>query len=54
MSLDLIVVDTNVLVYAMFPESEHYNPSRTILDKARQEEITLCMTPQFSRNFTPS
>jgi predicted nucleic acid-binding protein len=51
MSLDLALVDANVLVYAMFPESEHYNPSRAILDKARQEEINLCITPQIFSEF---
>jgi predicted nucleic acid-binding protein len=51
MSLDLTVVDTNVLVYAMFPESENYNPSRAILDKAKQENITLCITPQIFSEF---
>jgi predicted nucleic acid-binding protein len=51
MSLDITLVDTNVLVYAMFPESEHYNPSRAILDKSRQEEINLCITPQIFSEF---
>ena len=51
MSLDLSLVDTNVLIYAMFPDSEHHRPSRKVLEQAQGEEARLCLTPQFFSEF---
>lgn len=40
------LVDTNVLVYAYFQESEHFKPSRTLLETAQNEDAGLCVAPQ--------
>jgi toxin-antitoxin system PIN domain toxin len=46
MSDDLALVDTNVLVYSVFPESDHYEASRTLLDGAQAGQTLLCLAPQ--------
>jgi predicted nucleic acid-binding protein len=51
MPFDLALVDTNVLVYAMFPESEHHLPSRKAIEQAQGEEVRLCLTPQIYSEF---
>lgn len=51
MSADLTLVDTNVLVYAFYPESEHYAASRSLLDRAQGGEITICLVPQILSEF---
>jgi len=46
MSDSAALVDTNVLVYALYPESEHHASSRAQLDKAQSGAIPLCVTLQ--------
>ena len=40
------LLDTNVLVYALYPESEHYASSRRLLDLANDPESGLSVTSQ--------
>jgi toxin-antitoxin system PIN domain toxin len=46
MSDDLALVDTNILVYSVFPESDHYEASRALLDGAQAGKAALCLVPQ--------
>ena len=46
MSGDLALVDTNVLVYALYGTSEHHSASRALLDRAQSGETALCVSPQ--------
>jgi predicted nucleic acid-binding protein len=41
-----MLLDTNVLVYAHFPESEFFAASRGRLESAQQEDAGLCVAPQ--------
>jgi predicted nucleic acid-binding protein len=43
---DLALVDTNVLVNALFEDSTHYAPSRALLDRANEATAKLCILPQ--------
>ncbi|MBX7073757.1 MAG: PIN domain-containing protein [Pirellulales bacterium] len=43
---DQALVDTNVLVYAYFQDSEHFEASRTLLEAAQNENAGLCVAPQ--------
>ena len=45
------LVDTNVLVYAVYPESEHHAASRGFLDKAQSGELSLCIAVQTLAEF---
>ena len=51
MSASLALVDTNVLVYALYPESAHHAASRALLDKARTGSLPLCVTHQTIAEF---
>jgi toxin-antitoxin system PIN domain toxin len=51
MSDDLALVDTNVLVYALYPESEHHAASRGLLDRAQDGQVALCVVPQVLAEF---
>ena len=48
---DPAVVDTNVLVYALYSESEHHAASRTLLDQAQDGHARLCLLPQVLAEF---
>jgi predicted nucleic acid-binding protein len=48
---DPAVVDTNVLVYALYSESEHHAPSRALLDHAQDGHARLCLVPQVLAEF---
>jgi predicted nucleic acid-binding protein len=41
-SADLALVDTNVLVYALFPEAPQHAAARALLDRAEKEDAGLC------------
>jgi|CXWL01.1.fsa_nt_gi toxin-antitoxin system PIN domain toxin len=45
-SPDRVLVDTNVLVYSLFADSEHHAAANRLLDKAQDGELTLCLAPQ--------
>jgi len=51
MSDDLTLVDTNVLVYALYPESEHHAASRALLERAQDGQVSLCVVPQILTEF---
>lgn len=42
----LTLIDTNVLVYAVFPAAAHHAPSRALLDLAKVAGAGLCVAPQ--------
>jgi len=46
MSDDLVLVDTNVLVYALYRECEHHEHCRRLLDQAQAGRLDLCIAPQ--------
>jgi toxin-antitoxin system PIN domain toxin len=46
MSDDIALVDSNVLVYALYRESEHHEHCRALLDRAQAGQTTLCIAPQ--------
>ena len=48
---DLALVDTNVLVYALYPESEHHAASRSLLDQAQAGPTAICLVPQILTEF---
>jgi predicted nucleic acid-binding protein len=43
---DPALVDTNVLVYALFPAMPDHAASRALLDKAKAAGANLCIAPQ--------
>ena len=45
------LVDTNVLVYALFAESEHHAASRALLDRAQSGQLSLCLALQTLAEF---
>jgi predicted nucleic acid-binding protein len=52
MPSDLTLVDTNVLVYALYPEVEHHSASRSLLARAQAGEVTRGNTTTNSTNYT--
>ena len=46
MSDDLALVDTNILVYALYQESEHHEYCRLLLNQAQAGRINLCTASQ--------
>jgi len=46
MSDDLALVDSNVLVYALFRECEHHERCRALLDQSQAGQRELCVAPQ--------
>lgn len=44
--VDPALVDTNVLVYAVFPAEPHHVASRALLDQAKNPGAGLCVAPQ--------
>jgi predicted nucleic acid-binding protein len=51
MPADAALVDTNVLIYALDPQSEYHSASRNLLDRARVDDVGLCVTPQVLAEF---
>lgn len=51
MSSDLILVDANILIYGHYQGSEYYKASFALLEKARDNTIALCVTPQVLAEF---
>jgi predicted nucleic acid-binding protein len=50
-SESLALVDTNVLVYSVFQDSEHHSASRSLLDEAQAGQLELCVTSQVLAEF---
>jgi len=48
---NLALVDTNVLVYALYKDSAHYVAARSLLDRAQKGEIEICLIPQILAEF---
>ena len=46
MSVDLALLDTNVLVYSLFRDSPHYSPASHLVEHARRSPAGLCIVPQ--------
>jgi len=43
---ELALVDSNVLVYAVYCDSPHHRRCRALLDQAQAGEVSLCVAPQ--------
>ena len=48
---ELTLLDTNVLVYAHYQDSEHYSVSSLLLNRAQDGQVALCITPQILTEF---
>ncbi len=46
-----LLLDTNILVYAMDGSSPHHAASRAVLEQARSSEARLCVVPQSLAEF---
>jgi hypothetical protein len=44
-SRDLAALDTNVLVYALYADAEHYRAARLLVDQTRSANTAFCLTP---------
>jgi predicted nucleic acid-binding protein len=51
MSPDGALLDTNILVYALYEEAEHHKACRYLLDQAQDAEAALYVTPQVLAKF---
>lgn len=51
MSADRHLVDTNVLVYALFPSAPQHPASRTLVEAGRDPAAGLCVFPQMMAEF---
>ena len=51
MSDKLAFVDTNVLVYSLYPESPHHSVSRKLLEQAQHGQMALCLSSQVLSEF---
>ena len=51
MSPDAAVLDTNILVYALYEDAEHHKACRYLLDQAQDAAAALCVTPQILAEF---
>ncbi len=51
MSRDLALLDTNVLIYALYKGSDHYPAARALLDQAIQEDTGFCITSRVLAEF---
>lgn len=51
MTTPLTLIDANVLVYAVFPEDEHYAAARHIMDLAQEVDAGLCVVSQVLAEF---
>ncbi len=45
------LVDTNVLVYALFPEADEHAASRALFERAQGGTLALCLAPQVLAEF---
>jgi toxin-antitoxin system PIN domain toxin len=43
---NLSLVDTNVLVYALYVAARHHGPAKALLDRAAAPEAAFCVAPQ--------
>jgi predicted nucleic acid-binding protein len=48
---DVALVDTNVLVYALFPAAPQHAASRALIDSAQDAEAGLCVSPNVLTEF---
>lgn len=46
MSAERSAVDSNVLVYALFPDTPQHGPSRRLVERAQDADAGLCVFPQ--------
>jgi predicted nucleic acid-binding protein len=51
MSIERHLVDTNVLVYALFPEAPQHAASRALIEVAKDPDAGLCVFPQMLAEF---
>jgi predicted nucleic acid-binding protein len=51
MSADLCLVDSNVLVYALYADGPHHAPSKSLLEKAGNRAAGFCVTSQVLAEF---
>jgi uncharacterized protein len=51
MSRDPTLLDTNVLIDALYKDSDHHPAARALLDQAKQEDAGFCITPQVLAEF---
>ncbi len=51
MSPDAALLDTNILVYALYEDAEYHTPCRYVLNRAQVAEAALCVTPQVLAEF---
>lgn len=51
MSRDLALLDTNVLIYALYKDSVHHPAARALLEQAIQDDAGFCVTPQVLAEF---
>lgn len=50
-SAEPTLIDTNVLVYAHFQDSDHFAASQAYCDRIQQGQIAACVTPQILAEF---
>jgi predicted nucleic acid-binding protein len=50
-SRELAALDTNVLIYALYADTEHHRAARLLVDQARSSNAALCFTPQVLAEF---
>jgi predicted nucleic acid-binding protein len=48
---DFALVDTNVLIYSLLEADPHHKASKTLIDRAQDGEVELCVTPQVLSEF---
>lgn len=51
MANELSLLDTNVLVYALYQGAPHHAASRKLLDAAQRPDAALCLVPQSLAEF---
>lgn len=51
MSRDPTLLDTNVLIYALYKDSGYFPAARALLDQAKQDDAGFCITPQVLAEF---
>ena len=51
MSRDPTLLDTNVLIDALYKDSDHHPAARALLEQAKQEDAGFCITPQVLAEF---
>jgi predicted nucleic acid-binding protein len=51
MSRDPTLLGTNVLIDALYKDSDHHPAARALLDQAKQEDAGFCITPQVLAEF---